>query len=63
MVSEWYFDNILDSLYRYGIERYFKLPLRVSLRPAKISLNGLKVPNDTEWYSMVFNGIPLALFL
>ena len=46
MVSEW----------------HFKLPLRVPLSPTEISLNGPMVLNDTEWYSMVFNGIPLARF-
>ena len=39
-----------------GIEWYFKLPLRLPLSPAEISLN------DTEWYSMVISGIQLALF-
>ena len=45
-----------------GIEWYFKLPLRVPLIPTEISLNGPMVLNDTEWYSMVFSGIPLVLF-
>ena len=40
----------------------FKLPLRVPLSPAEISLNGSMVLNDTEWYPMVISGIPLALF-
>ena len=44
------------------IEWYFKLSLRVPLSHTEISLNGPMVPNDTEWYSMVINGIPLALF-
>ena len=30
--------------------------------PAEISLNGPMVLNGIQWYSMVFNGIPLALF-
>ena len=30
-----------------GIEWYFKLPLRVPLSPAEISLNGPMVLNDT----------------
>ena len=37
-----------------GIEWYFKLLLRLSLSPIKISLSGLMVLNDTKWYSMVF---------
>ena len=41
---------------------HFKLPLRVPLSPTEISLNGSVVQNDTEWYSMVISGIPLALF-
>ena len=45
-----------------GIEWYFKLPLRVSLSPAETSLDVPMVLNDTELYSMVINGIPLALF-
>ena len=45
-----------------GIEWYFNLPLRVPLTPAEIALNGPMVLNDTEWYSMVISGIPLALF-
>ena len=47
-----------------GIEWYLKLPLslRVPLSPAEISLNGPMVLNGIQWYSMVFNGIPLALF-
>ena len=36
--------------------------MRVPLRPTEISLNDPMVLNDTEWYSMIFNGIPLALF-
>ncbi len=43
-----------------GIEWYFKLPLRLPLSPTKISLHGPMVLNDTEWYSMVMSGIPLA---
>ena len=31
--------------------------------PAEISLNGPMVLNDTEWYSVVISGIPLALFV
>ena len=38
------------------------LPLRVPLSTAEISLNGTMVMDDTEWYSMVFSGIPLPLF-
>ena len=45
------FDDILDSLYRSMI-----------LNTTEISLNGAMVLNDTEWYSMVFSCIPLALF-
>ena len=46
-----------------GIEWYIKLPLRVPLSPAEISLNGPMVLNDTECYSSVISGIPLALFV
>ena len=46
-----------------GIEWYFKLPLTVPLSPTEIPLNGPMVLNDTEWYSMVFSGIQLALFV
>ena len=46
-----------------GIVWYFKLPLTVPLSPTEIPLNGPKVLNDTEWYPMVFRGIPLALFV
>ena len=45
-----------------GTEWYFKLPLTVPLSPTEIQLNGPKVLNDTEWYSMVFSSIPLTLF-
>ena len=45
-----------------GIEWYFKLSLRVPLNPIEISLNGPLVLNDTEWYSVVFSCMPLALF-
>ena len=45
-----------------GIEWYFNLPLRVPLSLAEISLNDPMVLNDTEWYSMVISGMPLALF-
>ena len=45
-----------------GIEWYFKLPLRVPLSPAEISLIGPMVLNGTEWYSVVISGIPLDLF-
>ena len=31
--------------------------------PTEISVNGPVVLSDTEWYSMVFSGIRLALFL
>ena len=31
------------------------------LSPTEISLNGPIILKDTEWYSFVFNGIPLAL--
>ena len=44
------------------IEWYFKLPLKVPPSPIEIVLNGPMVLNDTEWYSMVISGIPLALF-
>ena len=56
MVSEWYFDDILDSLYRSMVlngilhfhwEYYWVL---------------LKYHWMVQWYSMIFNGIPLALF-
>ena len=40
-----------------GIEWYYKLPLKIPLIPTEVPSNG------TEWYSMVFNGIPLALFV
>ena len=33
------------------------------MSPADISLTGPMVLNDTEWYSMVVNGIPLSLFV
>ena len=36
--------------------------LRVPLGLAELSLNGPMVLNDTEWYSMVISGIPVALF-
>ena len=42
---------------------YIKLPLRVPLSPTEISVNGPMVLNDTEWYSMVISGIPLALYV
>ena len=45
-----------------GIEWYFKLPLTVPLSSSEIPLNGPVVRNDTEWYSMGFSGIQLALF-
>ena len=35
--------------------------MRVPLS-SEISLNGPMVLNDTEWYSIVISGIPLALF-
>ena len=56
--------DILDSLYVpfSGIECYFKLLLRVPPSPAEMSFNGPMVLNDTEWYSVVISGIPLALF-
>ena len=44
------------------IQWYLKLPLRVPLSPAEISVNGPMVFSGIQWYSMVFNGIPLALF-
>ena len=44
------------------MEWYFKLPLTVALSPTEIPLNSPMVLNDTEWNSMVFSGIPLALF-
>ena len=64
---EWYLNcfvnEILDFFVPFcGIEWYFKLPLRVPLSPAEISLNGPMVLNDTEWYSMVISGMQLALF-
>ena len=37
--------------------------MRVPLSPTEISLNGPVILNDTEWYSMVIIGIPLALFV
>ena len=45
-----------------GIEWWFILPLKIPLSPVEISLNGSMVLNDTQWYSMVISGIPLALF-
>ena len=45
-----------------GIEWYIKLPLRIPVSPAEITLNEPLVLNDTEWYSMVISGIPLARF-
>ena len=59
MFFEWYFGFFIPFS---GIEWYFKLPLRVLLSPAEISLNGPMVLNDTERYSTVISGIPLALF-
>ena len=53
MVSELYFGFFVPFS---GIEWYFKLPFRVPLSPADRNII------DTEWYSMVINGIPLALF-
>ena len=49
MVYGCFLNDMLDSLFG-GIEWYFKLPLRVPLRP-KISLIGPMELNDTEWYS------------
>ena len=45
-----------------GIEWYYKLPLKIPLCPTEIPLNGPMVLNGIQWYSMVFNGIPLDLF-
>ena len=59
MVSDWYLNDILHSLYR---SIYLKLPLTVLLSPSEIPLNGPVVPNDTKWYSVVCSGIPLVLF-
>ena len=64
MVSENFFFItfwILCTVQWY-IEWYFKLPLRVPLSPVEISLNGPMALSDTEWYSMVISGMPLALF-
>ena len=47
MVCEFYFGFFVPFS---GIEWYFKLPLRVPLSPAEISLNGPMVLTDTEWY-------------
>ena len=44
------------------VQWYLKLPLSVPLSPAEISLNGPMVLSGIQWYSMVFNGIPLAVF-
>ena len=63
MVSEWCFEWYFGLFVMFsGIEWYFKLPLRVPLGPTEILLNGSMVLNDTESYSMVISGIPLALF-
>ena len=63
MVSEWYLNGFLMIIwFLCTIQWYLKLPLRVPLSPAEISLNGPMVLNGIQWYSMVFNGIPLALF-
>ena len=57
MVFEFFLNDILNDIWIWfsGIERYFKLPLRVPLSPAETSLTGPMVLNDTEWYSMVIS--------
>ena len=60
MASECFFKMIVWIM--CTIQWYLKLPLIVPLSPAEISLNGPMVLNGIQWYSMVFNGIPLALF-
>ena len=57
MVSEWYFDYILDSFYRSMVLNGILIRLRVPLSPTKISLYGPMVLNDTEWYSMVYHSL------
>ena len=51
MVSEWFLNDILDSLYRL-----------VVLNGVFNYRNGPIVLNGTEWYSVVISGIPLDLF-
>ena len=52
-VFEWYLIGFVDFFGFFvpfsGIGWYFKLPLRVPLSPAEISLNGPMVLNDIEW--------------
>ena len=59
MVFELYFGFFVPF---NRIEWYVKLPLTVPLSLTQIPLNGPMVLNDTEWYSVVFSGIPMALF-
>ena len=58
MVSEWYL-NVFLMIFCIlcTVQWYLKLPLRVPLNPAEISLNGPMVLNGIQWYSMVFSGI------
>jgi len=60
MVSEWYFEWYFGFCVPFsGIEWYHKLPLRVYICTTESCWNII----DAEWYSMVFNGIPFALFV
>ena len=55
MVSECFLNYILDCFVPFsGIEWYFKLPLRVSLSLAEISLNGPMVCNSNQWCTIGF---------
>ena len=55
MVSECFLNDILDCFVPFsGIEWYFKLPLRVSLSLAEISLNGPMVCNSNQWCTIGF---------
>ena len=56
MVSEWYLNGFLMIFWILcTIQWYLKLPLRVPLSPAEISLNGPMVLNGIQWYSMVYH--------
>ena len=50
MVSEWFFERYFVMFVPFsGIEWYLKLPLRVPLSPAEISL----MLNGIQWYTIV----------
>ena len=54
MISEWYLNYILDSLYlSVVLNGILNLPLTVQPSPTEIPLNGPM--NDTEWYSVVYH--------